>query len=236
VTGSECDWTVESDAPWLSLRSAAQGRGTTTVVYRVAANPETSARTGRLAAGGASFTVNQAGQSEPSPPPPTCSFDVSPLQHSIAAAGATATVAVKTGKDCAWTAQSNDSWIVIKRGESGTGDGDVEFEAAANTGAARTGTLTVAGQTVTVNQAALVGEVTVTVEGDIAQFAGDCPDVTFSVGSDSVQTTAATTYKHGGCTKLKDGVSVRVTGPRAPVTGTIAATEIDFTKLDQIAP
>ena len=50
---------------------------------------------------------------------------------------------------------SNDSWLTVTSGGSGTGNGTVGFSAAANpTAQTRSGTLTVAGQTFTVNQAA----------------------------------------------------------------------------------
>src|SRR5206468_9799643 len=50
---------------------------------------------------------------------------------------------------------SNVSWITITGGASGTGIGTVTYSVATNTGASpRTGTLTIAGQTVTITQAA----------------------------------------------------------------------------------
>ena len=54
---------------------------------------------------------------------------------------------------CAWTATSNAPWLTIAAGASGTGSGPVSYNVGANTGTARTGTLTIAGQTFTVNQA-----------------------------------------------------------------------------------
>src|SRR4030095_8956278 len=52
-----------------------------------------------------------------------------------------------------WNAVSNDSFITINSGASGTGNGTVNFTVAPNTtGAARTGTLTVAGRNVTITQ------------------------------------------------------------------------------------
>jgi hypothetical protein len=45
----------------------------------------------------------------------------------------------------------------VTAGASGTGNGTVSFTVAANTGAARSGTLTIGGQTFTVTQAAPVG-------------------------------------------------------------------------------
>jgi hypothetical protein len=54
---------------------------------------------------------------------------------------------------CAWTAVSNNSWITITGGASGTGIGTVTYSVDTNTGAARTGTITIGGQIFTVNQA-----------------------------------------------------------------------------------
>jgi hypothetical protein len=47
---------------------------------------------------------------------------------------------------------SNDAWITVDSGSSGTGDGVVTFSVGANAGAPRTGTMTIAGQTFTVAQ------------------------------------------------------------------------------------
>ena len=44
-------------------------------------------------------------------------------------------------------------WIALVSGANGNGAGAVTFSVAANTGTARTGTLTIAGQTFTVTQA-----------------------------------------------------------------------------------
>jgi len=54
---------------------------------------------------------------------------------------------------CSWTAASNDSWITITGGSSGTGIGFVGYQVSSNVKvAARQGTITVAGQTYTVSQ------------------------------------------------------------------------------------
>jgi hypothetical protein len=83
-----------------------------------------------------------------------CSFTASPTSASPTAAGGAASVSVTTAAGCAWTATSNATWITITSGASGSGNGTVNYTVAANTGPARSGTLTVAGQTVTINQAA----------------------------------------------------------------------------------
>jgi hypothetical protein len=62
-------------------------------------------------------------------------------------------VNVNTSNGCPWTAQSNVGWITITSGSPGTGNGTVNYAVAANTGTTlRTGTLTIAGQTFTVQQ------------------------------------------------------------------------------------
>jgi hypothetical protein len=61
---------------------------------------------------------------------------------------------VTTAAGCAWTAASNASWLTVTSGASGSGNGTVSYSVAVNTStSARNGTLTVAGQPVTVSQA-----------------------------------------------------------------------------------
>jgi uncharacterized protein (TIGR03437 family) len=84
--------------------------------------------------------------------PGGCSYALSATSATAAAAGASGSVTVAAGPPCTWTAQSNTAWITISDGATGTGDGTVSFAAAANAGAARSGTLTIAGQTVTISQ------------------------------------------------------------------------------------
>jgi len=82
-----------------------------------------------------------------------CAFAVSPTSASVPNAGGTVTVTVTTTSDCAWTAVSNDSSLTVTPG-SGTGNGTVTITAAANSGAPRSATVTIAGQTVTISQGA----------------------------------------------------------------------------------
>jgi hypothetical protein len=95
-----------------------------------------------LTVAGKMFTVNQAG---------VCTYTVSPLLVSVAAAGNGGTLTVTTQAGCAWTSTSSVQWLTISSA-SGTGNGTSLWTAAANSGAARTGIITIAGKTVTVNQ------------------------------------------------------------------------------------
>src|SRR6185503_17873094 len=58
-----------------------------------------------------------------------------------------------TPGSCSWTASSNDSWITINSGGTSSGNGNVTFTVAANTGGPRTGTIAVAGRSFAINQA-----------------------------------------------------------------------------------
>jgi hypothetical protein len=61
-------------------------------------------------------------------------------------------VNVTAGSGCGWTAVSNSSFITINSGSSGSGNGTVSYSVSGNNGNQRNGTLTIAGQTFTVNQ------------------------------------------------------------------------------------
>ncbi|KJR41010.1 protein of unknown function DUF1566 [Candidatus Magnetoovum chiemensis] len=57
-----------------------------------------------------------------------------------------------SGSSCAWTATSNDSWITVTSGASGTGSGTVGYTVSANTGRLRVGTISIESETFTVRQ------------------------------------------------------------------------------------
>jgi Bacterial Ig domain/Putative binding domain, N-terminal len=84
-----------------------------------------------------------------------CAFIISPLNAAFPSADSGSNLTVTAGAGCSWTAISGASWITITSGASGTGNGTVGFSVSANTNfSIRTGTMTVAAQTVTVTQAA----------------------------------------------------------------------------------
>ena len=88
------------------------------------------------------------------PVPAACAYSLSVASITPAASGGSYSVTVTAPSGCAWTATSNATWLTITSGVTGSGNGTVNGSVAANTStASRTGTLTVAGQTFTVNQA-----------------------------------------------------------------------------------
>jgi uncharacterized repeat protein (TIGR01451 family) len=75
-----------------------------------------------------------------------------PTNQSFPPIGGSGYVNVSWGVGCSWSSMSNDSWITITY-SSNCCDGYVNYSVAPNTGLMRTGTITIAGQTFTVNQA-----------------------------------------------------------------------------------
>jgi hypothetical protein len=142
TTAAGCAWTATSNASWLTITSGASGTGVGAVQYSVASTTS-GPRSGTLTVAGQTFTVNQG---------TGCTFSLSATSTSVASSGGTGSVEVTTGSGCAWTATSNDGWLTITSGASGSATGSVQFRAASTTGGPRSGTLTVAGQTFTVNQ------------------------------------------------------------------------------------
>ncbi|MBI4445828.1 MAG: hypothetical protein HY645_07945 [Acidobacteria bacterium] len=88
-----------------------------------------------------------------------CSFAVSPTSFSFSASGGSGAITVSAPTGCNWTAASNADFITITSGAAGSGNGNAVFSVAAHSAAAaRSGTLTVAQQTVTVDQAGTPAE------------------------------------------------------------------------------
>ena len=71
---------------------------------------------------------------------------------SVGASSGSGSVQVNAAAGSAWVAISNDAWITITSGASGSGSGAVTFSVAANGGGARSGTINIGGETFTINQ------------------------------------------------------------------------------------
>ena len=149
TAASGCPWTANSLASWITLTTTASGSGNGSVGFSIASNTTTTARSGTLNIGGQIFTINQAGATQ------TCAVTINPTSQSVPAAGANGiNIAVTAPGGCARPASSNATWITVTSGATGSGNGTVTLNVAANTGGARTGTVTIGGQTFTANQAA----------------------------------------------------------------------------------
>jgi carboxypeptidase family protein len=83
-----------------------------------------------------------------------CRYTLSSHNQSVPFDGGSYEVQVASDSECPWTATPGAIWIAITRGSSGIGNGSFAYAAAANSGAARSGTVNVAGETLAVAQAA----------------------------------------------------------------------------------
>lgn len=82
-----------------------------------------------------------------------CTYSLSPSSVLVGNSAVSSSFQVVTQSGCAWTAATNaPSFLTVTGGASGTGTGLVLYSVAANTGPARSGTITAGGQTFTVNQ------------------------------------------------------------------------------------
>lgn len=146
TTQTGCTYTAVSNASWITVTAGATGSGNGTVTFTVAANTGI-ARTGTITIAGQTFTVTQASG---------CTYTLSPTGAKIQGNAQTGSFTVNTGTGCAYTVASNDPFITVISGASGTGSGTVSYSVAVNnTGSERTGTITAGGQTFTVTQTPL---------------------------------------------------------------------------------
>jgi sugar lactone lactonase YvrE len=133
-------FTPTSDQPWLAISGSTNG----VVSFSFAANTGLS-RTAHITLLGQTIAVTQAA--------PNFSLGTSARLEGPQAGSDSVALAVTT-KTLAWTATSNASWLHLNTAnQSGTGSTNVVFNYDANTGATRSGALTVAGLTLTVTQA-----------------------------------------------------------------------------------
>ena len=144
---STCTWTATSDQPWLHILSSGGGPGSGTVTIGTDQNAG-SVRTGHVTVGGQTLTIGQSAGG--------CPITLSSGANAFGPAGGIGSFTVLTGSSlCSWQVQTASSWIVLPSTQPATsyGQGTVRFSILPNsTTSARTGTLTVNGQTVTVSQ------------------------------------------------------------------------------------
>ena len=82
-----------------------------------------------------------------------CAISFAPSSASAGVNGGSAGFTVKAPANCSWTAFTTNSFVQINSG-SGTGPGTVNYTVASNSGAARTGSITVENASFAISQAA----------------------------------------------------------------------------------
>jgi hypothetical protein len=124
------------------------------VDYEVAAWDGTAERSGEIAVGGTRFTVWQDPLA-----PAACDYSVNPVVLTPCMPATTMTTTVTTQPGCPWTATTDDAWVDLGSGGSGSGGGTITVRVGNNYDAPRHGLVKVrwpsptAGQNVQVQQA-----------------------------------------------------------------------------------
>lgn len=149
VTQSFCTWSalVTSGGSWLSTTSSGTGNGAIDITVTQNTGP---ARIGTIDINGTTLTINQ--------PALSCAYSLSSSSYLCPNANAgvlTSVSNVITQSNCTWNAivTSGASWLSTS--SSGTGNGSIDITVTQNTGSARTGTIDVNGQILTINQPAI---------------------------------------------------------------------------------
>ena len=147
AAAEDCSWTMSSNASWLTLVGPTARSGSGSISYAVTANSLSVGRSAALTIAGTPVTVGQDGV--------VCTYTLAATDATSAAAGGPKTVKVTAAAtDCAWTNQSNVSWLAVTSGANRTGTGDVSINVLSNATSSKTrlGTVTIAGQTYSVTQ------------------------------------------------------------------------------------
>ncbi|HEX3144884.1 MAG TPA: NF038122 family metalloprotease [Pyrinomonadaceae bacterium] len=138
-----CSWQAVSNAGFITITSGSSGAGNGTVTYSVAANPGPQ-RFGTMTIAGATFEVSQAAD---------CTVTLNPTSQSFPGTAGAGTVNISVQPGCSWQATSTQGFISVTSAPSGNGSATLSYFVAANTGAARSGTIDISRTILTINQA-----------------------------------------------------------------------------------
>jgi len=162
----------------------------------------------------------------------SCSFTLASSSQSVSLSGNAFTVGVTDANFCAWSSVSNATWIHITAGTLNSDSGTTGYTVDANTGAPRTGTITIAGNTFTVTQSGVATPTTLVVAANpTAITAGQSVTLTatlspFSAGSASTNGETITFSEGGtslGTATLTSGVATLTTNALPGGTDSVTA-------------
>jgi secreted PhoX family phosphatase len=139
-----CYWTISGLPGWITVSGASSGSGSGTATLVAAPNTSGAALSASVSIAGVSVAAAQSAG---------CSYSISPGGQAFAAAGGNGTINVITNPGCSWTSTNGLSWVTTTGASSGTGSGTLSYQVAANSGGDRSGGITIAGLSFTVEQA-----------------------------------------------------------------------------------
>jgi len=118
-------WTVVANNPWISVVDAGNGYGDSIITLAIGTNPSYAPRVGTVSIGSATFTIRQDGVRYPS-------LDITPYASTADPNGALGNIAVSATPDSPWSSQSQSGWLIVSSGESGSGNGNINYVVSAN--------------------------------------------------------------------------------------------------------
>src|SRR4051812_7408289 len=118
-----CAWTAKTDVSWITIIDGSQGSGAGVVRFRTAANAATAPRTGSLDIAGVRVSVRQSAGASP------CTYGLTPDNVDFGPGQTDGSVSVRTDGACAWTAATDQAWLTIVAGATGSGSGNVRYRA-----------------------------------------------------------------------------------------------------------
>jgi hypothetical protein len=132
-----CQWTVASQASWLTITSGGAGAGNGSVAYRADRNTALADRSGIITVADLTFSVTQAGDVE------SCQYSVAPVTFTPCMTSGDLSSTITTEPGCPWTASPGAPWITVIQGETDSGAGVVSFRVSDNWEAPREGVVMV---------------------------------------------------------------------------------------------
>ncbi len=152
-TAATCAWTASTNVDWITFAAGGSGTGPGTLAYSVGANAQPDSRAATVMVAGQAHAVSQRGR-----PATTCTYSLSPTRAEYSKDEADGHVSVRAPAGCAWTAVSDESWLTVTSGRSGSGDGTVSYSVARNTSAIdRSAKIAIADQVFALSQAGDTG-------------------------------------------------------------------------------
>jgi hypothetical protein len=224
-----CPWTATSASPGVSITAGAAGSGTGSAAYMALPNQGVNPLTETLQVANQTFTITQAGVG--------CTYSFTPQTVSVPSGAGTGTInLIANGNSCGWTAAASASWITITGSLSGNGTAAIGYALAANTGGVRSGTITVAGQVLSITQAGVACLFTLAPATAFSGGQGGPGVITLTASPSSCTWTAVSNAPFatvtGGASGTGNGsVNYSVSANTTPTsrTGTLTVAGITFT-------
>jgi len=144
ASARDCTWAASSDVGWIGV-DPVSGQGNGSLTATVQPNEEPASRTGTV-------VVNEQRVALAQDPRP-CRYELRDAAVRVGPEGGRASVEVATHERCTWSASTAAAWVRVLTA-SGAGSGAVNLEVASNDGDARQAVVSVAGESLLVQQEA----------------------------------------------------------------------------------